>query len=159
MNDPNNENLPIIEPNKDIPDKKQPNRINVSKALKLYLKGWNYSEIARDQQVTPSAVQDRLKHFTVFNKQGNDIEVYRNNEANLLDATRLKLLAIACNDSKLKAMSPYQAMGMYGIAFDKMRLLTGESTANVNQLTAIVLGSEKLHKQGYSEPVIPDDKQ
>ena len=35
-------------------------------------------------------------------------------------------------------LSPYQLMGMYGLGYDKHRLHTGKSTANVANLTAII---------------------
>ncbi len=158
MNNSDHENLPVVESN-EVPTKKKPNRVNESAALKLFFRGWSYSEIAKHQGVTPAAIWQRLKPFTVFNKQGTDIQTFNDNKANILNGSMYKLLAIVNDEDKLKEMSPYQAAGSFGIMYDKYRLETGESTSNVNLLSAIVIGSEKLHKQGYSEPVIADIKQ
>ncbi len=151
--------LPVIESTIVVQDKPEPNRVNLSRALKLYFKGMSYSEIAREQGVTPQAIWQQLKPFADIVKQPDRITAYRENEAEYLDAISMEISSNLFKKASDKKATVNNLAYAKRQVFDMRRLLRNESTANVNQLTAIVLGSEKLHKQGYAEPVIPDNKQ
>ncbi len=135
-------NLPVVEQAKDIPDKNEPNRINLSRALKLYFKGMSYSEIAREQGVTPQAIWQQLKPFADIVKQPDRITAYRENEAEYLDAISMEISSNLFKKASDKKATVNNLAYAKRQVFDMRRLLRNESTANVNQLTAIVLGSE-----------------
>ena len=42
---------------------------------------------------------------------------------------------------------------MYGILFDKMRLLKSESTVNLNSLSVLIVGAAKDFAKGKAAPV------
>src|SRR3990167_5546102 len=69
------------------------------------------------------------------------VHAYREHEAEILDSVSMELTTSLIDDVRRKgkkALSGYQKVGMFGILFDKRRLLRGESTANVSNLTQII---------------------
>lgn len=116
--------------------------IDVAKAIELRFKGLSFSEIGKLQGgVSPQAVQQRIARFSKFLEDPQAVTAYRDNEAQLLDGVRMELITSLVDDVRAKGkhkLSGYQKVGMYGILFDKMRLLRNESTANVSNLTAII---------------------
>jgi len=116
--------------------------IETAKALQLRLRGLSYSEIGRIAGgLSAQAIEQRLSKFRRMIENPQAISEYRENEAELLDSVRMELITTLVDDVRRKgkrALSGYQKVGMYGILFDKMRLLRNESTANVSNLTAII---------------------
>ncbi len=116
--------------------------LDTGKALELRLKGLSFSEIGRIGGLTKQAVEKRLAKFTRMLQHPEAVSAFRTHEAELLDAVRTDLITSLADDLRVKSgrhkLSGYQKVGMYGILFDKMRLLRNESTANVSNLTAII---------------------
>ena len=116
--------------------------IDTAKALKLRLQGLSFAEIGRIAGgLSAQAIEQRLARFKRIVDNPDSIHAYRDNEAELLDGIRAQLITTLVDDISRKgkkALSGYQKVGMYGILFDKMRLLRNESTANVSNLTAII---------------------
>ena len=118
-------------------------RIDVGRAFKLRMSGLSYQEIGNALGgFSDSGICDALQSFTRLLDSPEMVNTYRENEAEVLDAVRAKLITSLADDLAVKKgkgkLSGYQKVGMYGILFDKMRLLRNESTANVSNLTAII---------------------
>ena len=118
-------------------------RMDTGKMLELRLKGLSYADIgAIGGGLAAQTVHQRLSKFTKLMDNPDQVTAFRAHEAELLDAVRTSLITSLADDLAVKKgknkLSGYQKVGMYGILFDKMRLLRGESTANVHSLTAII---------------------
>lgn len=129
--------------------------LDVGKALKLRMTGLTYEEIGeRLGGFDKSSVCRALHQFTALLEHPESVKTYRENEADLLDAVRMKLITSLPNDLAVQKgkgkLSGYQKVGMYGILFDKTRLLRDQSTENVSNLTRIIQevhrGIEAEHK-------------
>src|SRR3990167_5977788 len=135
-------------------------RIDVARALKLRLQGLSYAEIGKTLGgfAAPSVFEALVK-FSKLIDQPELITAYREHEAELLDSVRLRIISSLPNDLDRKgkrALSGYQKVGMYGILFDKMRLLRGESTNNINSLSALIVGAAKDFTRTKATDVTPD---
>ena len=123
--------------------------LDVGKAFKYRLKGLSYREIGELLGgYADSTVCDALQAFTKLLANPELVQSYRENEAELLDAVRAKIISTISDDIDIPkgqpgALSGYQKTGMFGIFFDKARLLRGESTVNLNSLSALVVGAAK----------------
>ena len=123
--------------------------LDVGKAFKYRLKGLSYREIGELLGGhADSTVCDALQAFTKLLANPELVQSYRENEAELLDAVRAKIISTISDDIDIPkgqpgALSGYQKTGMFGIFFDKSRLLRGESTVNLNSLSALVVASAK----------------
>lgn len=118
-------------------------RIDTGKALELRLKGLSFAQIGKlAGGMSKQAIEQRLSKFTRLLDNPEAVSAFRQHEAELLDAVRSSLITSLADDLRVKKgkgkLSGYQKVGMYGILFDKMRLLRNESTANVSNLTAII---------------------
>ena len=116
---------------------------NIAKALTLRIqKHLSYRDIGKVLEVDHRTVFEGLRGFTSILEQPELIGEFREHEAELLDGVRMELVRSLADDLRVKKgkgkLSGYQKVGMYGILFDKMRLLRNESTANVSNLTAII---------------------
>ena len=135
-------------------------RIDVGRAFKMRLAGLSYQEIGDALGgFSDSGVCDALRGFTKLLESPETVKTYRENEAEVLDAVRAKLITTLADDLETKnpkrQLSGYQKVGMYGILFDKMRLLRNESTANVSNLTAIIqAATARSLLNSKAEPII-----
>ena len=132
-------------------------RIDIAKALKLRMQGLSYAEVgqALGGFAAPS-VFEALKTFSKLIENPELVQGFRDHEAELLDSVRLRIISSLPTDldrKGKKALSGYQKVGMYGILFDKTRLLRGESTVNLNSLSALVIGAAKDIARGKTAPV------
>lgn len=122
-------------------------RIDVAKALKLRLQGLSYADIGQTLGgFAGPSVFEALAKFAKLIENPELIQSFRDQEPELLDAVRMRIISSLPYDLDRKgkrALSGYQKVGMYGILFDKTRLLRGESTVNLNSLSALVIGVAK----------------
>ncbi|OGU70148.1 MAG: hypothetical protein A3H45_10505 [Ignavibacteria bacterium RIFCSPLOWO2_02_FULL_55_14] len=120
---------------------------DVARAFKLKLQGLSYQEVADLVGRSKSTVVQALKDFKALLDDPDKVRTFQENEASILDAARMALITSLPTEVAVKkgkrALSPYQKVGMYGILFDKTRLLRGESTVNLNSLSALVIGTAK----------------
>ena len=113
-------------------------KIDVAEAIKLRLvKGYLLKDIANRYNVSVAAVSKRLS--TVFellkdDNTTNATQVYKENQAELLDSVSMKMLSVAVEPEKLKKLSSNQAIWNFGVLFDKSRICKGLSTDNINIL-------------------------
>ena len=116
--------------------------IDTVKALRLRLQGLSYAEIGKIAGgLSPQAIEQRLSKFRKLVEHPEAIQSFREHEAELLDGVRMELITSLVEDMRRKgkkALSGYQKVGMYGLLFDKTRLLRGQSTENIANLTAII---------------------
>ena len=101
--------------------------IDLDKAIQFRLKGLSYDEIAAIFHVSKSAVCQRLNGYI---SEHIDIPGFLKHEAEILAGKRAEILN-SLTVPQLKTATPYQRVGMYGILFDKERLLRGQSTQNI----------------------------
>ena len=125
-------------------------RMDTGKMLELRLKGLSYAEIGRVAGgMAKQSIEQRLSKFKRLLEHPEQVHAYREHEAEILDSVSMELTTSLIDDVRRKgkkALSGYQKVGMFGILFDKRRLLRGESTANVSNLTQIIqaaLGDDK----------------
>lgn len=138
---------------------------DVGKALQLRLvKHLTYKQIALLCKVTKHTVMVGLKPLMSLLQDPQAITAFRENEAEILDSIRL--LAVQGMGEQLsdpkrrKSMDMLRLNNLYGTLFDKQRLMRGESTQIVHQLTAIISAAHKRppakgkeHIEGESEPL------
>ena len=131
-------------------------KLDVAKALKYRLQGLSYAEIGELMGFGHSSIHEALQKFSKMIERPDLIQSYRENEAELLDSVRMELISTLPDDIRRKgkgALSGYQKVGMYGILFDKMRLLKSESTVNLNSLSVLIVGAAKDFAKGKTAPV------
>ena len=134
-----------------------PSVVDTGKLLELrYVNGLSFESIADLVGLSTSAVYQRLKRFEPLMARADTEGQFQARESNILAGLRADLLAHMANglsaENAQDKVSPYQAVGMYGILFDKQRLLDGKSTANIAALTRIIevsqeSGDSALRKQ------------
>lgn len=113
--------------------------VDLTRALKLRLRHhWTFEQIAKDMGVTKQAVAQRLQRFTNLVKDPHAADQYRENEAVLLDAARLQVVTSLIDKIPDKKTTVGHLAYTFRQLFDSTRLLRDQSTANVNQLSAII---------------------
>ncbi len=118
-------------------------KIDISKALDLRSRGLSYEAIGKRLGANRNSVAAAIgKIGDLLDNTNNKLTAFRENEADILDAVRSKLI----DALYLKLEDPEQAKKIdiqrivwaFGVLFDKARLFRGQSTANLQQLTAII---------------------
>jgi len=125
-----------------------PEKINLEKALELRLKAVSYNDIARFFGCSKAAVIERLRPYLAT--EDIDVEVYKNNRADILAHKQVSVLA-EMTPAKLAQASAKDLSITYGVLYDKERLERGQSTQNVAQIWAsAVIEAEKM-RMGVTE--------
>lgn len=151
------EQNPPDDPQEETTHLKPYNRVDLNKAFRDYQKGNSFAQIARDQGVTRQSVRDRLQPLIEMIKDPQQVQAYRENEADLLDGVTMKL----ARNIAVKADDPKASVNNLAYAYTQLnnakRLLRGQSTSNINALTSII---ELAHgKNRTSEKEITDTNQ
>lgn len=131
-------------------------------AFKLRLQGWTYQAIADKLGCSHQNVRQHLESFLTLLKDPEIISTYRDNEADILDAARAKLIRSLIVKADDKKASVNNLAYAFTQVFQASRLIKGESTANVHGLLSIVeqANSEQLGKRttaSSSERSIPQE--
>lgn len=134
----------------------------LSDALKLRMQGLTLKQVAATLGVSETVIGDRLKPFEVLVRDPHSLEIFRSREAELLDGVRqLALQAIVTqlsDEERAKRLDLNRLSMLYGVIFDKMRLLRGESTANVSALAKLITDAHSMrgssNKANGAEPSI-----
>lgn len=114
----------------------KPGKIDLSKAIELrYKHRHSYRQIAEYFGVDHSAVIQRIQSFEAMLGDPDKLEAFRSHEAQVQDAIRSRFSAHLLT-ADLEKCSPRDAAIVYGTIYDKNRLQTGQSTANLAQLFA-----------------------
>jgi len=115
--------------------------VDTGKLMELrFVNRLSYDQISDMVGISKSAIIQRLERYRRLFEQTEHGPTFMQHEAGILAGIRGNLLAHVadCLADNKEEVSPYQAVGMYGILFDKQRLLEGKSTANINTLTRII---------------------
>lgn len=116
--------------------------IPIQRLEELRAKGLSYSQVASIVGCSKANVLLRLQSRDL---QVDDIETFKDNESQVLTQLRHRIISSITDDEIKKAPLATKAM-VYGIAYDKYRLETGQSTQNIDthatQLNINQLGSE-----------------
>lgn len=108
-------------------------KIDVPQAIKdRLLKGMSYSDIASKNDCSYSAVRQRLQPIEEILASKQEITNFRENEVNLLDSAKMRIIVEALSPDKLKKSSTLQLTTAYSQLFDKTRLLQGKSLNNID---------------------------
>lgn len=119
----------------------RPGRIDLSKALELrYKNHLTIQQIADYFGVTKQSVFERLQRFQAMLGDSEELEAFKNHEAAVQDAVRARFSAHLLT-ADLEKCSPRDAAIVYGTIYDKNRLQTGQSTANLAQIFARAMES------------------
>ena len=142
---------------------------DTGKALQLRLvKHLSYSQIGVLLNVSKQTVVKGLKPLLNLLENPEMVSAFRESEADLMDAVRLlamQAMGEQLSDPKRrKKLDMLRLNNLYGTLFDKQRLVRGESTAIIHQLTAIISAAHKdvrpmtgKHIEVVSEPPSSDD--
>jgi len=125
-------------------------KIDVGKALEMRLKGKSLQEIGDEYGVTRQAVCQRLRKFTKLLKDPDVVLAYERNQVNLLRAVDMELTLGILDRAHSHKSSVNNLAYAKDKVFTHIRLLTGESTANVSNLTRIIqaaLGEAKKDRE------------
>ncbi|HXK40980.1 MAG TPA: hypothetical protein VJ046_02670 [Candidatus Paceibacterota bacterium] len=135
--------------------------LDVGKAFKYRLQGLSYREIGELLGgYADSTVCDALQGFKKLLDNPHVLTAYRDNQTELLEALNSKIISTLPDDLDIKKgkgkLSGYQKVGMFGLIFDKIRLLRGQSTVNLNSLSALVISAAKDFARGKEVDVSPN---
>jgi hypothetical protein len=119
-------------------------KIDKVKALVLKAKGVSNSDIANTFGCTVNAVQKSINPLMQLLTSDDNLIAYRKKEIDILDSIKGKFLLESVNPKKLKSASSLQCMTAYCQAFDKVRLLEGKSTANINNQSIISMALDTM---------------
>ena len=121
---------------------------DVAKALQLRLvKHLTYAQIGILYDVTPATIRTGLAPMISLLDNPVAVPAFRESEAELMDAVRM--LAMQAMGEQLtdpkrrKKLDLLRLNNLYGTLFDKQRLVRGESTQIIHQLTAIISAAHK----------------
>jgi len=121
--------------------------VDLGLLLEYRLKGLSYEDIGAIVGLSDNAVHNRLKRHERLLEAAGDAPAFEAIESKVLGGIRSALLArvydCATTQSEEDQLSGYQAMGMYGIAFDKSRTLEGKSNYHIQVLSQIINTSEQ----------------
>ena len=142
---------------------------DVAKALQLRLvKHLTYAQIGALYNTSPANIRKGLKPMIALLDDPQAVAAFRSSEAELMDAIRM--LAMQAMGEQLtdpkrrKKLDLLRLNNLYGTLFDKQRLVRGESTQIIHQLTAIISAAHKEVKplgeaiEVRSEPPSSDDE-
>jgi len=103
-------------------------KVDTAQAINLRLNhNLSYNRIAKIQGVTTQAVHQRLKQFLPT----EETEIYKNNRADILANTQLKIIT-QIDSPRLKKAGLRDLVVSAGILYDKERLERGLSSQNVS---------------------------
>lgn len=114
-------------------------RFNASKALRYRLRGLSNQEIADVMRASVSDVNRSLAGFDAM--VGDEVQAFRENEPELLDVLRMKLVAHMNRDEVLAKSSLNNAAFALSKVHEAARLIRNQSTANIGVRTSVVMGA------------------
>lgn len=121
--------------------------VDLARALELRLKGLTDSEIAATLGVSKSAVYSRLEPFSFLVTNNGELEAYNHNEVEIFDYIRMlcsqAIIEQLQNPERREKIDLLRLNNLLGTVFDKMRLIRGQSTANISSLSRLVLDAHK----------------
>lgn len=103
-----------------------------------YQRGLTLEELAERAGLAKSTVHERIQRFNELVPDAGTIQSFRDRRADVMDGLMIKLLARASDPDAINKMTPYQCVGSFGLLYDKMRLETGKSSANISILSKLV---------------------
>ena len=126
-------------------------KIDLVKVLKLRAQGVTYKDIGTLLKCTAHQASIAIgKLGELVGNENGRLTAYRNHEADILDSIRCKLIEAIGekinNPEDAKKIDLQRLVWSFGVLMDKGRLLRGESTTNIYQLTAIIEAAHKGHK-------------
>lgn len=126
-------------------------KIDLIKVLKFRAQGLTYKDIGALLKCNAHQIGIALGNLgKLVNNENGRLTSYRNHEADMLDSIRSRLMeAIGeklANVEDAKKIDLQRLVWSFGVLMDKARLLRGESTTNIYQLTAIIEAAHKNHK-------------
>ena len=126
-------------------------RVDVGKAMELRFKGLTYEQIGRLQGCAPASVSLRLQRFSKLLADPQAVNSYTQNQIAFLEALDMELgLAIAAKVNDRKSSVNNLAFAKSKI-FEQLRLLKGESTSNIHNLTRVILEAHQGKEEADSQ--------
>ena len=113
------------------------------------------AELARIHHTTEQTVKHRLRRF--FNTLGStqQVHAYRLHEGDILDAVRWRIVQLLSEPERLAKATVKDLAIVFGIMFDKARLLRGQSTQNISIRTDAILLAHKGGTDRVSTDGVP----
>src|SRR3990167_4541020 len=138
------------------PESLQP-LVDIGKALRLRLQGHTFRSIADRMGVSHQAVQQRLSRYTRLTQDPNATIAYKDNEAELLDAARAKLLTSIVDKADHEKSSVNNLAYAWRNLFDGGRMLRNQSTSNIHMLSEVVERANKRNNPHDMVSATSDD--
>lgn len=124
----------------------EPNRIDVTKAFELRFKNkLSFQQIADIFQVSKQAVKERIDKFTKFIPDIDELETYRINKADILEAVQLKHVEALHDPERIKKASLNNVAFAFKEVNNAIRLERDEPTQNIAQQHAIIAHIKTLN--------------
>lgn len=126
-------------------------KLTTTQMLKMRLEGYSYQDIGNKAGVSRHSVRDRLKTLERVIGDPQLTSAYREHEADILDGLRRKIATSLANKADDKKASINNLAYAFTQINQAVRLLRGQSTANVSALTRIIEQAQE-RKPAYSVP-------
>ncbi len=129
-------------------------KIDIPEALKLRLRGWTFEQLAERYHCHKSNVARALDTFTKLIPNPEHRTAYQQSKADVLESVQLQMIASLLHPAKIQKAT----LGNMAYAASKLdemiRLDRGQSTSNVNVLSAII---DTSHGQLFKKAAVPAD--
>ena len=118
------------------------------------------AELARIHNTTVPTVKNRLQRFFRTLGSTQQVHAYRLHEGDILDAIRWRIVQLLSEPDRLAKATVKDLAIVFGIMFDKTRLLRGQSTQNISIRTDAILlahkgGTDRVSTDGVPDLVLP----
>ena len=131
--------------------------ITTAQLIDGYSKGLSIARLAHLHRLTVPTVIRKLRRFLRVIGNPEEITGYRFHESDVLDAVRWRIVQLLSEPSRLANASVRDLAIVFGILFDKARLLRGQSTQNISIRTdAILLAHRGREREEASPEHTPD---
>lgn len=127
-------------------------KLNLAEVIKLrFERGWTLQEIADKFGATKSGVYQLLQRFSAHLPSNDEVLAYRENRATIYDAVGARLVQHMLNPEKLEKASINNLAFASRQIYEMHRLETGQSTQNINSLTALISSSHQTSLKKLGE--------
>ncbi len=136
---------------------------DLGKALKLRLSNrLSYAQIGHMLGAGETAIRRGLSQLEALLDIPGLVSAYKDNEAEVIDSARM--LAIQAVGEQLsdpvrrKKLDISRLTMLFGVLFDKQRLIRGQSTANIKQLSMLITDAHRQRTAGVEAASAADDR-
>ena len=127
-------------------------KIDLGQAVLMLLRGISQSEVASHFGVSKQAMSTAIKPLRRLLKHPEVASAYRAAEADLLDAAKVRVLSHMLDSERLATAAPNHLAFVFAQLNTAGRLARGESTANVQTLSRVII---EAHSAPAASKAVP----